>query len=94
MILLLVSADFVASDYCWEKEMIRARERHEKREAVVVPVVLRDVNWGSAPFAKLQALPKDALPVTKWTDKGSAWRNVAGGIEKAAKSVRQQRGLE
>jgi internalin A len=93
IILLLVSADFIASDYCWEKEMTRALERHEKREAVVVPVILRDVSWSSAPFSKLQALPKDAQPVTLWPNKDSAWRNVAEGIEKAAKSVRRKRGF-
>ncbi len=89
IILLLISADFIASDYCWDKEMKRALERHEKREAVVVPVILRDVSWGSAPFAKLPALPKDALAITKWGDKDSAWRNVAEGIEKTIIKVRR-----
>jgi internalin A len=88
IILLLVSADFIASDYCYEIELKRALERHEKREARVIPVIVRDVNWLNAPFAKLQALPKDGLAVTKWADKDSAWRNVSEGIEKVAVRVR------
>jgi internalin A len=44
IILLLVSADFIASEYCYEKEMTRAIERHEKNEARVIPVIVRDVN--------------------------------------------------
>ncbi len=36
LILLLVSADFMASNYCWGVEVKRAMERHEKGEARVV----------------------------------------------------------
>ena len=92
IILLLVSANFMASDYCYEIEMNRALERHEKSEARVIPVIVRDVNWRNAPFAKLQALPKDGLAVTKWTDKDSAWRNVSEGIEKVARQTRTRYG--
>jgi internalin A len=87
IILLLISADFIASDYCYEKEMKRALERYEKKEARVIPVVIRDVNWRIAPFAKLQALPKDAQAITLWPDKDSAWRNVSEGIETIANEI-------
>jgi internalin A len=92
IILLLVSHNFFASDYCYEIEMKRALERHEKREAMVIPVIVRDVNWRNAPFAKLQALPADGLAVNKWPDKDSAWRNVSEGIEKVAGQMRQHHG--
>ena len=88
IILLLVSADFIASDYCYDVELKRAMERHEAAEAVVVPVILRDALWTKAPFGKLQALPKDGKPVTTWSDRDSAWKNVAEGIEKAAAKLR------
>jgi hypothetical protein len=87
VILLLVSADFIASDYCYEQEMRRALERHENGEARVIPIILDDVNWGRAPFAKLQALPKDGRPVTKWRPKTSAWRNISEGIERVAEEA-------
>jgi len=90
LILLLVSADFIASEYCYEKEMKKAMARQNEGKAVVVPILLRDVNWGSAPFAKLQALPKDALPVTKWSDKDSAWRNVSEGIQSLVEKLRRK----
>ena len=92
IILLLVSADFMASYYIWEKEMKRALERHEAGEARVIPVIVRDVNWHSAPFAKLQALPKDAQAVTLWENRDSAWRNVSEGIEKAAAGMKRRFG--
>ena len=58
IILLLVSADFLASDYCHDVEMERAIERHEAGEARVIPVILRPVDWKGAKFGKLQALPQ------------------------------------
>src|SRR4051794_29872254 len=60
IILLLVSADYLASDYCFDIEMTRAMERHERGEARVIPVILRPVDgWQAAPFGKLQAAPTD-----------------------------------
>jgi internalin A len=85
-----VSADFIASDYCYEIEMKRALERHENSEARVIPVIVRDCNWRIASFAKLQALPKDGKAVKKWPDKDSAWRNVAEGIERVVEEIRKK----
>jgi hypothetical protein len=81
IILLLVSARFMASDYCYSKEMKRAIERHKAGEARVIPVILRPVDWKKgAPFSKLQALPTDARPITSWSDQHEAFFNVAKGI--------------
>ena len=82
LILLLVSADFIASDYCWSQEMTRALERHKAGEARVVPIILRPVDWQIAPFATLQALPTNATPVTSWPDRDAAWTDVAKGIRR------------
>ncbi|MFH1740846.1 MAG: TIR domain-containing protein [bacterium] len=95
IILLLVSADFIASDYCYEIEMKRALERHENGEARVIPIILRPTEWAEAPFAKLQALPKDAKPVTTWQpndpNNDEAWLDVAKGIRRAAEGLRAGR---
>src|ERR1700722_213584 len=48
VILLLVSVDFLASEYCWGVEVKRAMERHESGEARVIPISLRRVNWSKA----------------------------------------------
>jgi TIR domain len=53
MILLLVSPDFLASDYCYDREMARAMERHESGEARVIPVILHACDWHSTPFGGL-----------------------------------------
>jgi len=62
-ILLLISADFLASDYCHDREMTRALQRHDEGSARVVPVILRACDWQAAAFGKLQALPRDGQPV-------------------------------
>jgi len=92
IILLLVSADFNASDYCNEKELKRALERERRGEAVVIPVVVRDANLNEAPFAYLQYLPEGGRAVTLWEHKDSAWRNVSEGIEEIAKQLRAKFG--
>ena len=70
--------------------MNRALERHENKEAHVIPVIVRDVNWKRAPFAKLQALPKDGNAVTTWPDKDTAWRSVSEGIKKVVEELRKR----
>jgi hypothetical protein len=84
IILLLVSPDFIASDYCYEREMMRALERHESGEATVIPVILRACDWHHAPFGKLMATPKDGKPVKKWADADEAFLEVAQAVRAAA----------
>lgn len=83
IILLLVSADFIASDFCYSTEMQRALERQATGDALVIPVILRPCDWKDAPFSKLQALPKDAKPVTSWGNRDEAFVNVAQGLRAA-----------
>ncbi|NJN24344.1 MAG: toll/interleukin-1 receptor domain-containing protein, partial [Acaryochloridaceae cyanobacterium RL_2_7] len=64
IILLLISSDFIASSYCRDIEIERAVTRHEAGDAWVIPIILRHCLWSSMPFGKLQALPKNAAPVT------------------------------
>jgi len=87
MILLLVSADFIGSDYCYDVEMTRALARQTANEARVIPIILRAVHWQPAPFGKLQALPKDGKPVTLWENKDSAWKDVSTGIRIVAERM-------
>lgn len=87
IILLLISADFIASDYCYSKELKRAIDRHESNQAKVIPVIVRPVDWSDAPVAKLQALPKDSKAVTSWNNQDEAWLSVSNGVREAAHEV-------
>ncbi len=92
IILLLISSDFIASDYCYEIELKRAMERHEKGEARVIPVILRPCDWQNTLFNKLSWLPQDGhhQPVTQWGDRDAAWLNVETGIRKAIASLKSR----
>lgn len=80
IILLLVSASFIASEYCFSKEMGRAMERHQRGEARVVPVIVRNCDWHTAPFGKLKAVPKNGKAITSWANPDDAYTDVAREI--------------
>lgn len=87
IILLLVTPDFMSSDFSYEKEMKRALDRHERDEARVIPIIVRPSDWEWAPFGKLQALPKNAKAINRWADKDEAWHDVAKGIRTAVEEL-------
>ena len=89
IILLLVSADFLASDYCWGQEMSNALDRHARGEARVIPVILRHCMWQSTPLAPLQAVPKDARPIAAWSDPDEAFVDVVDSITTAIETFRR-----
>ena len=87
IILLLISSDFLASDYCYNIELKRAMERHHASEAIVIPVILRTCDWQSATFGKLNATPPDGKPITRWLDIDEAYMEVANAVREAAARV-------
>jgi tetratricopeptide (TPR) repeat protein len=82
VILLLVSADFFASDYCYGIEMQRALEREAAGEARVIPILVRPADWTDVSFAHLQALPTDAKPIVSWRNKDTALADIVAGIRR------------
>jgi WD40 repeat protein/tetratricopeptide (TPR) repeat protein len=82
IILLLLSADFISSDFCYTTEMKEAIARHDAKDACVIPILLRPTDWKDTPFARLQMLPTDAKPVTKWPTHDDAFEDITLGIRK------------
>lgn len=82
VIMLLLSADFLASDYCFGVEMARAMERHDRGEAVVLPVMLRPCDYQSAPFGRLKAVPTDGKSVTKWPNQDEAFVDIVQHVRR------------
>ncbi|NFA43609.1 TIR domain-containing protein [Clostridium botulinum] len=81
IILLLISSDFITSDYCYGQEMNIAIERHYNNEAIVIPIILRAVDgWKLTPFGKLEVLPKNTVPITSWNNLDEAFSNVVKEI--------------
>jgi eukaryotic-like serine/threonine-protein kinase len=92
IILLLISASFLASDYCYSVEMKQAMRRHELGLARAILIILRPVDWKNAPFSNLQALPTNAQPVTGrgWRNRDEAFANIAQGIRSIVEEIRSQ----
>ena len=80
IILLLISANFMASDFCYSIEMTRAIARHDANQARVLPIILRPTDWKGAPFAKLKVLPTDGKAVTSWPTHDDAFVDIVQGI--------------
>lgn len=87
IILLLISADFLASNYCYEVEMKYALQRHEEGLARVIPILVRHCDWSDAPFAHIQVLPINTHPITSWPDRNEAWTNVVQGIRQVIEDL-------
>jgi len=91
IILLLISADFMDSDYCNNFEVRQALERHARGEVRVIPVILRPADWMRESFAQLQALPHDALPVVEWPSRDAAFYNIARELRKVIEEIEAAR---
>ena len=88
IILLLISIDFMNSEYCYDKELAMAMLRNQIGAATIIPVILRKIpNIDDTPFSKFQFLPKDGKPIDHWDNKEDAWVDVAEGIAKHCKSI-------
>ena len=83
IILLLISADFLASDYLSLIEVKEAMKRHERGEASVIPILLRDVMWEDEPYKQLQYLPRSGKFIDSYDNRDSAFKEVAVEIKEA-----------
>ena len=90
IILLLISADFMASDFCYSMEMTQAIARHDANQARVLPIILRPTDWRGAPFAKLKVLPTDGKAVTRWPTHDDAFEDIVQGIREAIADLTKQ----
>lgn len=87
IILLLISANFLASDYCYDKEMLRALEKDSEGTARVIPVILHPCDWHSSPFGSLRATPQDGKPVSMFANQAEALTQIAKDIRAAVEEL-------
>jgi MoxR-like ATPase len=91
IIMLLISPDFIDSDYCYGVEMTKALERHRRKEARVIPIILRPTDWHTSPFGMLEALPREGKPVTLWPNRDQAFLDIVNGIRNVIQELTQTR---
>lgn len=78
IVICFVSSDFIASDFCYTKELARALDDHKLQKKLVIPLRLRSCFWDDLPLAKLQGLPKKWL--TSYSNKDRAWTEVVANL--------------
>ena len=96
LVLLLVSKDFIDSDYIFGNELTVAMQRHQAGFATVVPIIVRAIDIDpedreALPFLSLQGLPTDMKAVTSWPNRDEAWTNVAKGLRATVKLIHEKK---
>jgi len=91
ILLVLLSARYLASSNADNREIVRTMERTKTSTARMIPVVLSPCNWQESSFRYLQVLPRDARPITEWDSRDEAFANVAQDLRRVAESIQQQR---
>jgi CheY-like chemotaxis protein len=99
LVLLLLSVDFLSSDYILGVELKTALARAEAGNATVVPILLRPLDLdaldgGTLPMAQLlqrQGLPRDLKAVNTWRPRDAAWVNVSKGLRATVADIQARR---
>ena len=82
LFIALVSPDYLASNYCYEKEFREAERHAETSRLRIIPIIVEPCDWHSSPLGKYLALPKDVNPISEWTNENNAFLDVVTGLRR------------
>ena len=82
LFICLVSPDYIASQYCFEKEFQSALKMQKEGKVIIVPIIVEPCDWKPTPLGTIKALPKDGKPIIEWTSVNSAFTDVAQELRK------------
>jgi hypothetical protein len=91
IVILLVTADFVASVFCFEKELTAALQRQQQGGVRILPVLVKPVDFAHMPFGRFQILPRDLRPISTWDNADAGWLEVARGVRRLVEDVHRIR---
>jgi internalin A len=81
IIFLLVTADFIDTDYVWNIEIKEAMRRHKAKTACVVPIRVSSCDWAGMPFAELQGIPRKDQIIDLAPNKAAVWTEVVKEVK-------------
>jgi hypothetical protein len=87
LVLVMVSADFVASKYAYGRELSLALDLHDQERLRMLPVICRNCRWQNLPFSRLQVLPEGAVAISSWENRDDAFVSVVLGVERVAREI-------
>ncbi|WP_197041462.1 toll/interleukin-1 receptor domain-containing protein [Chondromyces apiculatus] len=91
VVILLVSVDLLASDFCYDAELGRALERRQAGHAAVIPILVRNCSIEDTPLHDLLVLPRGGGTVARASSSDDAWTEVVKEIKEAIRSFTAQR---
>lgn len=91
IIILLISIDFLNSNYIWKTELKTAMERHESEAAVVIPIIARSADWSDMPFRKLQGIPKNGQTIEESIYKDKVYTEISKEIKEVVNKIQEKR---
>lgn len=92
IILLLVSASYIKSNFCFETEMVEALTREQKGQCIIIPVILRKTSGLlEMPFAKYTFVPKDGKPIASFAHRNDGYAEAAEKILEQCKAFSNRR---
>lgn len=89
IVILLISQNFIASDYCYDTEMMEAIRLHEEGKIKVIPIIGKECLWEDTPFSILQALPQEGKPIisSTWETPNRPYLQIVNGIKEAVSDI-------
>jgi internalin A len=91
IVVLLLSNDFIKSNYCYQVEMDRARERDATGECAIVPIVVRACRYDKLELGKIQAIIPEAKPIEEHKHRDAAWLEVTKQLDRVIANLKKKR---
>lgn len=82
IVLMLISASFLTTEYVLNIEIKNTLLRQERGEVSALPIILKPCAWRETPLAQFQALPRKGIPITQYPDKDAAMLEVVNGVKR------------
>jgi hypothetical protein len=86
LFLALASPDFLHSNYCYEKEMERAIEKHDSGQMRIIPIIVEPCDWKASPLVRFKALPRDGEPISDWTNENNAYLDIVNELRRVVQN--------
>lgn len=83
VILMILSDDYIASDFCYSREFKYVLDSHKRKSKVLIPIIVRPCSWQDLEFGAIQAVPKDGTPINTYTNEDLAWHEVVQAIKRS-----------
>jgi formylglycine-generating enzyme required for sulfatase activity len=90
IIILLISVEFINSDYITTTELVATKKRHDDNTAKVIPILLSHCEFSDYWFSAIQGLPEDMVPLSEFkekNEKSKAYTNVVKKIRELADNL-------